>query len=57
MPGTNVLLSVEGATVALIRSGWRGFSGGTQVWSTLEEFFDRLAQRAQSKPAAAPVTS
>ena len=43
--------------VALIRSGWRGFSGGGDVWSTLDEFFDRLDQRAQPTPALAPARS
>ena len=40
--------------VALIRSGWRGFSGGGDVWGALDEFFDRLDQRAQPASAPAP---
>ncbi len=43
--------------VALIRSGWRGISGGGEVWVSLERFFQRLDERAQREPAAAPASS
>jgi hypothetical protein len=36
--------------VALIRTRWRGFGGGTEVWEEIERFFAALADR--SKPAA-----
>ena len=32
--------------VGLIRSGWRGFSGGTDVWQKIAEFFNALRSRA-----------
>ncbi len=32
--------------VGLIRSGWRGLSGGTEVWETLQQFFFILRDRA-----------
>ncbi len=32
--------------VGLIRSGWRGLSGGTEVWETLRSFFASLKNRA-----------
>jgi hypothetical protein len=32
--------------VGLIRSGWRGLSGGTEVWDTLQDFFGGLRDRA-----------
>jgi hypothetical protein len=37
--------------VALIRTRWRGFSGGTEVWEQIDGFFDGLASRSK------PVTS
>jgi hypothetical protein len=43
--------------VAVIRTRWRGFSGGTEVWQEMERFFDDLDGRArphhqhQHKPA------
>lgn len=40
--------------VALIRSGWRGFSGGGEVWEALDAFFDRLDERARPAPAREP---
>jgi hypothetical protein len=33
--------------VALIRTRWRGFSGGTEVWEEIDAFFDGLAQSAK----------
>jgi Family of unknown function (DUF5947) len=32
--------------VGLIRSEWRGFSGGTEVWQKIAEFFAELRSRA-----------
>lgn len=32
--------------VAVIRTRWRGFGGGDEVWSAIDEFFERLGQRA-----------
>ncbi len=33
--------------VGLIRSKWRGLSGGQEVWREIERFFSQLAERAQ----------
>ena len=33
--------------VGLIRSNWRGLSGGTEVWQKIDEFFDNLKQRSR----------
>jgi uncharacterized protein DUF5947 len=30
----------------IIRTRWRGFSGGTDVWAEIERFFDNLMRRA-----------
>lgn len=35
------------ALVGLIRTRWRGFSGGKEVWQELDRFFERLDQRAR----------
>jgi len=32
--------------VGLIRSGWKGFGGGQEVWEQIGEFFDRLRRDA-----------
>jgi len=32
--------------VALIRTRWRGFSGGKEVWEEIESFFGTLAEKA-----------
>jgi Family of unknown function (DUF5947) len=32
--------------VGLIRAHWRGFSGGTEAWNQIKQFFERLEQRA-----------
>ncbi len=32
--------------VGLIRSGWRGFSGGSEVWQKIAEFFNALRSQA-----------
>jgi hypothetical protein len=31
--------------VGLIRSGWRGISGGSEVWTEIDRFFARLKER------------
>jgi hypothetical protein len=31
--------------VGLVRSGWRGISGGTEVWAEIDRFFARLKER------------
>jgi hypothetical protein len=33
--------------VALIRTRWRGFSGGKEVWAEIDAFFDELERRAR----------
>jgi len=33
--------------VGLVRTHWRGFSGGDEVWQQLQEFFSRLAERSE----------
>jgi hypothetical protein len=37
--------------VALIRTHWRGFTGGKDVWQEITRFFDELERR--SRPVAA----
>lgn len=39
------------ALVAVIRTRWRGFTGGREVWEDLTQFFDGLDRR--SRPASA----
>jgi hypothetical protein len=34
--------------VAVIRTRWRGFTGGKEVWLELDRFFDELDRRARS---------
>jgi hypothetical protein len=47
--------------VAVIRTGWRGFSGGREVWLEIGHFFEQLALRArphvQHRPVPATTTS
>lgn len=45
--------------VGLIRSHWRGLSGGTEVWQEIGNFFDGLKQRATSisEPAVSEATN
>jgi hypothetical protein len=38
--------------VAVIRTHWRGFSGGKEVWTEIDSFFESLARRA--KPYRSP---
>ncbi|MGI8548615.1 MAG: DUF5947 family protein [Gemmatimonadaceae bacterium] len=33
--------------VGIMRTGWRGLSGGEEVWTALESFFDDLRRRAE----------
>jgi hypothetical protein len=35
------------ALVGLIRTNWRGLTGGREVWERIEEFFERLASRSK----------
>jgi hypothetical protein len=37
------------ALVGLIRTRWRGLTGGTEVWRELGEFFDRLDERSRRR--------
>lgn len=37
--------------VGLLRTRWRGLSGGSQVWQQIGEFFSTLKQRAAPSPA------
>ena len=37
--------------VGLLRAGWRGLSGGSQVWEEIRRFFDALKERADRSPA------
>ena len=34
--------------VALIRTRWRGFSGGKEVWEEIERFFEALSEKAKT---------
>ena len=34
------------ALVGLIRTRWKGLGGGTQVWRDIDQFFERLSNRA-----------
>lgn len=33
--------------VGMVRAGWRGISGGTEVWRSIAEFFTELKRRAK----------
>lgn len=39
--------------VGLIRAGWRGLSGGTEVWREIEKFFAELKQKSGAVKEAA----
>jgi Family of unknown function (DUF5947) len=47
------LVPIEDAyrLVALIRTRWRGFTGGQEVWEEIEEFFAALSRRAKELTA------
>jgi hypothetical protein len=34
--------------VGLVRTNWRGFGGGDDVWSAIDEFFEELRRRARA---------
>ena len=38
--------------VAIIRAGWRGLTGGREVWAAIERFFAELDERARPHPRA-----
>jgi hypothetical protein len=40
--------------VGLIRTNWRGFSGGTEVWQEMTRFYDELDRRSRPASAGAP---
>ena len=43
--------------VGLIRSKWRGLSGGTEVWAGIAAFFaDLKAQSLRAQPEMSPAT-
>jgi hypothetical protein len=44
--------------VGLIRSQWRGLSGGTEVWQAIEQFFQRIRTRTGKvpEPVAEPLS-
>jgi hypothetical protein len=37
------------ALVAVIRTRWRGFTGGREVWEAIDAFFDQLDTRASAR--------
>jgi hypothetical protein len=39
------------ALVGLIRTRWRGLTGGREVWTAIEDFFTELDRRAKPVPA------
>jgi hypothetical protein len=39
--------------VAIIRTHWRGFTGGREVWLQIDQFFEELDHRAETAPARA----
>jgi Family of unknown function (DUF5947) len=41
------------ALVAVIRTHWRGFSGGREVWEELERFYAELDRKSKLAPAGA----
>jgi hypothetical protein len=41
------------ALVAVIRTRWRGFTGGREVWDAIRAFYEDLDRRATAAPAAA----
>lgn len=38
--------------VGVIRTRWRGFAGGKEVWEEIDHFFEELDRRAEPYPAA-----
>jgi transcription elongation factor Elf1 len=41
------------ALVGLIRTNWRGFTGGAEVWRELDKFWDGLDRRRRAWPSRA----
>ena len=41
--------------VGLIRTHWKGLSGGTEVWQQIGEFFKNLKMRSEELVDASPV--
>jgi uncharacterized protein DUF5947 len=41
------------ALVAVIRTHWRGFSGGREVWEELERFYSELDRKSKAAPSGA----
>jgi hypothetical protein len=41
------------ALVAVIRTRWRGFSGGREVWEELDRFYAELDRKSKAAPAGA----
>ena len=41
------------ALVAVIRTHWRGFSGGREVWEELDRFYGELDRKSKAAPAGA----
>jgi hypothetical protein len=41
------------ALAGLVRTGWQGFTGGTEVWEAIGAFFGDLRSRARPAPAHA----
>jgi hypothetical protein len=39
------------ALAGVMRTHWRGFGGGTEVWREIDGFFDRLSERVMQKGA------
>jgi hypothetical protein len=39
------------ALVAVIRTRWRGFSGGREVWDELDRFYEELDRKSNAAPA------
>jgi hypothetical protein len=43
--------------VAVIRTTWKGLTGGREVWEELARFFDRLEREGRPRPASGATTS
>jgi hypothetical protein len=43
------------ALVATIRTRWRGFMGGSEVWEAIDRFFDELGRKATTVPRGTAV--
>jgi hypothetical protein len=37
------------ALAGVMRTHWKGFGGGAEVWREIDAFFDRLRERAQQQ--------